>query len=715
MVQLKKAVAKLVEQAQAGFCRHLVVLAGDHAWAQAQAEQIQRWVAPERALWISECAPAGAESSTSRTLHRYLGTECDMLVYDARSGFNPNGFGQISGTLRGGGLLLLMTPELEQWPAFDDPEHKSLAVEPFGTERVGRRFIRRLINVIHSAPEVLLVTPDRVELTPSQTQSQHTQAHTNNTRSVAAPYATQEQAEAVSAVMKHLSRGRRPLVITADRGRGKSAALGIAAAQLINKGVEQIWVTAPALESVAEVFRHAAAHLPNAVVEKGALWHGLSTLSYITPDELVRSDGAGVTLLVDEAAAIPVPVLTRLLDRFSRIVFASTVHGYEGTGRGFAVRFRKELERRTPNWRAVELKQPVRWAEGDPLEQFVFDALMLNAETISEAQAQALEADQPVIEHVDRDQLLQDDVLLNELFGLLVLAHYRTTPGDLRILLDSPNLNLWVARSRSHVVGAALVAEEGPLEPELAQAVWEGKRRPKGHLLPQTLIGQEGYIEAAPLRCGRIMRIAVHPFLQRNGIARRLLQAISEFGNEQGWDYLGSSFGATEDLLLFWQNSGFGAIRLGESRDPVSGTHAAIVCRSLSYNGRLMFNHLRDRFTQQLPLLLAYNLRDLEVEVLPMLLQGMRFDTELSSHDRRDLEAFVNHNRSYESCIVPIRKLVIRSLKNSAVWHTLSPEELSLLVSKALQQRSWEEIDPHAGRRALMRRMRTLVGECLRL
>lgn len=712
MAQLKNAVTKLIKQARTHYSRHLVVLAGDHAWTLEQAGLIQQWVAPERPLWIAETAPEGAEKSTPRMLHRYLGTECDMLVFDARCGFNPNGFGQISGTLRGGGLLLLLTPDLEQWPAFDDPEHKSLAVEPYGTERVGRRFVQRLIGVIRNAPDTLLVTPDGIEHMPSRKAPPPATQHPSET---VAPYATPEQAQAVAAVIKHLSRGRRPLVITADRGRGKSAALGIAAAQLIAKGVEQIWVTAPALESVSEVFRHAAAHLPNAVVEKGALWHGLSTLSYITPDELVRSDGAGVTLLVDEAAAIPVPVLTRLLDRFSRIVFASTVHGYEGTGKGFAVRFRKELERRTPNWRAIELKQPVRWTEGDPLEQFVFDALMLDAEPISEAGAQALEAEPLQIERVDRDRLLEDNVLLSELFGLLVLAHYRTTPGDLRILLDSPNLNLWVARCRSHVVGAALVAEEGALEPDLAQAVWAGKRRPKGHLLPQTLIGQEGYIEAAPLRCGRIMRIAVHPFLQRKGIARQLLQAISDFGNEQGWDYLGSSFGATEDLLLFWQNSGFGAIRLGESRDPVSGTHAAIVCRSLSYQGRLMFNHLRDRFTQQLPLLLGYNLRDLEVEVLPMLLQGMRFDTELSSHDRRDLEAFVNHNRSYESCIVPIRKLVIRSLKNSAVWHALSPEELSLLVSKALQQRSWEEIDPHAGRRALMRRMRTLVGDCLRL
>ena len=709
------AIEQLIAVARQNKHRQLIVLAGDETWALEEAACIQDVACEASALalsqivWVSHWAPEDTAKASVRDLHGYLGTETGLVIYNAYDGFNPNAFGQISGTLRGGGLFVLICPEIPSWPAYGDPEHKALMVEPYQVEQVGRRFVTRLSGLLSQQDNVCLVTEDQ----PLNTAG--FAVIPDVTQKIAAPYASECQQQAVELILKTLSRGRRPVVVTADRGRGKSAALGISAAHLVQSGTQQVWVTAPALDSAHEVFAHAKASLPDAVAEKGCVRTADAEIRFVAPDDACRLDGTGAVLLVDEAAAIPAPVLARLLDRFPRVVFSSTIHGYEGTGQGFAVRFRRELDRRTPNWRQAHLTQPIRWSANDPLEAFVFKSLLLDAAAVPDDVAEQLEEQTVSVQLLDRDSLVADEALLAQLFGLLVLAHYRTTPGDLRILLDSPNVKVWVAQIGDHVVGATLIAEEGPIPMPLAQVIWEGKRRPKGHLLPQTLVGQEGYLEAAPLRCGRIMRTAVHPMLQRRGIARQMLREVSEYGQAHQWDYLGSSFGATEDLLLFWQNNGFGAIRLGENRDPVSGTHAALVCRPLSDPGRLMYNHLRDRFTQQLPLLLGYNLRDLEVEVLPMLLQGMRFDTELSSHDSRDLEAFVLHNRSYESCIVPIRKLVIRSLKNTSVWHALTPDELSLLVSKALQQRSWEEIDAEAGRRVLLRRMRALIGECLRL
>ncbi|MFP3345534.1 tRNA(Met) cytidine acetyltransferase, partial [Halomonas sp. SIMBA_159] len=80
---------------------------------------------------------------------------------------------------------------------------------------------------------------------------------------------------------------------------------------------------------------------------------------------------------VDEAAAIPAPMLQKMLSSYSRVVFASTIHGYEGTGRGFAIKFTSVLDAMTPQWRACSMTSPIRWAAGDPLERWLFETLLL--------------------------------------------------------------------------------------------------------------------------------------------------------------------------------------------------------------------------------------------------------------------------------------------------------------------------------------------------
>ena len=86
----------------------------------------------------------------------------------------------------------------------------------------------------------------------------------------------------------------------------------------------------------------------------------------MVPSELVDELPNASCVLVDEAAALPIPLLRRLLARYSRIVFATTVHGYEGTGRGFAIRFRAHLDDRAPDWRQLKMTTPIRWAPGSP-------------------------------------------------------------------------------------------------------------------------------------------------------------------------------------------------------------------------------------------------------------------------------------------------------------------------------------------------------------
>ena len=75
-----------------------------------------------------------------------------------------------------------------------------------------------------------------------------------------------------------------------------------------------------------------------------------------------------------------VAVLRALLERSNRTVFANTEQGYEGSGRGFRLRFEAMLAGTMPQFRRARLEQPVRWAPADPLEALVNRALVLDAD-----------------------------------------------------------------------------------------------------------------------------------------------------------------------------------------------------------------------------------------------------------------------------------------------------------------------------------------------
>ena len=208
------------------------------------------------------------------------------------------------------------------------------------------------------------------------------------------------------------------------------------------------------------------------------------------------------------------------------LLFASTVHGYEGAGRGFAIRFQKILNDITPQWRAMRMEHPVRWALGDPLELMTFRMLLLDAAPADISAFDSLAAEDCEIQRLNRKQLAKDEPLLRQIFGLLVLAHYRTSPQDLRILLDGPNVSVVVMRYQGQVIATALVAAEGDIEAELAEAIWRGGRRVRGHLLPQTLAHHAGFPDAASLKGERVVRIAVHPDLQGRGFGSRLVKYL---------------------------------------------------------------------------------------------------------------------------------------------------------------------------------------------
>ena len=193
-------------------------------------------------------------------------------------------------------------------------------------------------------------------------------------------------------------------------------------------------------------------------------------------------------VFVDEAAIFPVHLLSQLLGKTSRIVFSTTTSGYEGTGQGFRLRFDPILREMYPERRCIRLDTPVRWQPNDPVEAWINRALCL--EPTSD---RFIENNDPiVVSMLDRDELVNDPRQLEIVFSLLVRAHHRTAPSDLQRLLDSPNIRLWTARAGGHLVGVCMVAQEGQLDDAVIQTLFEGKRRPRGHLLSETLVAHAG-------------------------------------------------------------------------------------------------------------------------------------------------------------------------------------------------------------------------------
>lgn len=624
--------------------RGLLWIAAPQALAVSRAISLWQSLGWAEPLWLgapqASLEAAGIDPLPAAKARTRLGGEHDLAVIDAvsaQAGFDPEAFGAVSGTLRAGGLLVLLTPP--DWGARPDGDYARLAEHPYQAERLSSRYLARLARLLSASQEIAIWPPDgSLHIAEPLAQAMETAIATEKgtdastgDASEAAPEdadcATADQARAVERLMR-LKR-RRPLVLTADRGRGKSAALGIACARLLAGGETQVLITAPRPAAVEALFERLAVLCPSGrrqanvfALEAAHEAADSPCVRFIAPDALVElalageQGGAGALLLVDEAAAIPAPLLSRMLAAFPRIAFATTVHGYEGSGRGFALRFREHLDRQTPGWQGLHLATPIRWAADDPLERLTDRLLMLNAEPDeaddkAEPDASSRATGESSIIECSRDALAADESRLRALFGLLVQAHYRTQPSDLRRLLDGPGGRV-VCLGEPHTRAVALTVDEGGFAPDLAEQVARGERRPRGHLLAQSLAAHAGSRGALTSRVRRVMRIAVDPRARRLGHGRALLAAELAKASEEDIDLFGASFGAEAGLMAFWQQSGFRAVRLGLTREASSGEHALMVARATSARGDELLSGLAASFQALLPSLLAFELKDFD-------------------------------------------------------------------------------------------------------
>ncbi|QED69269.1 tRNA(Met) cytidine acetyltransferase [Escherichia coli] len=542
-------------------------------------------------LWISPQPDAENHCSPS-ALQTLLGREFRHAVFDARHGFDAAAFAALSGTLKAGSWLVLLLPVWEEWE--NQPDTDSLrwsdCPDPIATPHFVQHFKR-----------VLTADNDAILWRQNQPFSlAHFTPRTDWHPATGAPQPEQQQL-----LQQLLTMPPGVAAVTAARGRGKSALAG----QLISRIAGSAIVTAPA-KAATDVLAQFAG-------EK---------FRFIAPDALLASDEQADWLVVDEAAAIPAPLLHQLVSRFPRTLLTTTVQGYEGTGRGFLLKFCA----RFPHLHRFELQQPIRWAQGCPLEKMVSEALVFDDENFTHTPQGNI-----VISAFEQTLWRSDPETPLKVYQLLSGAHYRTSPLDLRRMMDAPGQHFLQAAGENEIAGALWLVDEGGLSQELSQAVWAGFRRPRGNLVAQSLAAHGSNPLAATLRGRRVSRIAVHPARQREGTGRQLIAGALQYTHDL--DYLSVSFGYTGELWRFWQRCGFVLVRMGNHREASSGCYTAMALLPMSDAGKQLAEREHYRLRRDAQALAQWNGETLPVDPLN--------DAILSDDDWLELAGFAFAHR----------------------------------------------------------------------
>ena len=533
-----------------------------------------------------------------------LGKEFEHILFDGRNGIHLEALAIAAGTLKIGGTLCLVLSDWENLS--QQPDQDSLRWNGNQSAIATPNFIYHFKQCIERYHFPILRDKSAVEFPAFFYSNEH---HKNAT------LAQQQIIETILQTEQDI------YFLTAKRGRGKSSLLGM----LANQIQAPVYLTAPNKSAVHSVIEFSEREI-----------------EFIAPDELtIRLQyepdfSQSAWLLVDEAAMIPLPLLQEYSQYFQHIVFSTTIHSYEGTGRGFKLKFKRKIHR---TFQHFELKQPLRWQENDPLEHFIDALLLLNAE--DDFQQFPF---QPHLPYQIRE--VQKPHHIADFYGLMTLAHYRTSPLDLRRLLDGENQRFYFAEYQQNLLGAIWALEEGNMaDDELIIQIQQGKRRPKGNLVPQALCFHENLFHACKLRSLRISRIAVQPNWQKQGIGQNLMK----FMENSEVDFLSVSFGYTDELEKFWQKCGFVLVHLGEHQEASSGCYSAIALKGLSKEGLALVDTAYKQFQRNIPL---------SFHPFAINFEQNQLDWQLDEFDWMSLKNFANFHRTLFSSVPAMRRLL---------------------------------------------------------
>ena len=667
-MNLPKQLFQWIEQRHSKIChRQLLVITGQEEWTKKAATTLFGNDNIQSILWVGD-NQTKYQNISIKDYRGKLGHEYDWVVLNCFSGFRANAAMALSGTIKANGLMVILCPELLEWPNYADPEQINRISFGFQHKNVNSPFIQHLISSFSEDSTVAMLSADKFSGKAFLVDD-----YSENERYC-------EQDAAVTSICK-VAQGRRnrPLVLTADRGRGKSSTLGIAAAKLMQTSLKTICLTAPHIHNVEQVFVHNKRLLPNALVSKNSVVYQSSSLTFKPIDVLLEDESTADLLLIDEASAIPVHILNKLAKKYPRVVFSSTVHGYEGSGRGFEMRFIKQLSQLKPSFKRIHLSQPIRWHKHDTLEQFWFNTLFHN---VQQSNNDVESLNQPIsCRQVSKEELLNNKKLLAGLFRLLIDAHYQTSHDDLQRILDAPEIECFIITRGTILLGVAQIIEEGgDYFNKIADNIADCTRRVKGHLVAQNITSSFNTAPFVLARQWRISRIAIDPEHQNKGHGKQLLDYVEQQARLQEIEFLTASFGCNTNILSFWYRNKFLLAKLSAKPEVSSGEHSSICIKPLTSKAMELSDYIHKEFYQELLYQMDKNFRHMPEDIL---MQILVFEPIANKYANEEIiKQFAIGKRAYSSCKRLIKEYLI---VNSAYFSILATQEKRLLVAALLQ------------------------------
>ncbi|KIW21275.1 hypothetical protein PV08_01855 [Exophiala spinifera] len=551
---------------------------------------------------------------------KILGNTYGMCILQDFEAITPNLLARTIETVEGGGLVLLLLKgmkSLKQLYTMSMDVHSRYRTEAHDdvVARFNERFILSLGScesclVIDDEMNVLPISggknvqalPPPVSAEDSMLPNKRELKEIKDSLADSKPVGplislakTVDQAKALLTFVDAISEKtlRSTVALTAARGRGKSAALGVAVAAAIAHGYSNIFITSPSPENLKTLFEFvikgfdALEYMDHvdytilqstnpdynkAIVRINVHRQHRQTIQYIQPQD-AHVLGQAELVVIDEAAAIPLPLVRKLMGPYL-VFMASTINGYEGTGRSLSLKLVQQLREQSRgvvsngddlevadkstgktakdgskvygggrSLREITLSEPIRYAPGDAVEKWLNRLLCLDA-TLPKSKMNTQGTPHPStceLVHVNRDTLFSfhpvSEKFLQQMMALYVASHYKNSPNDLQLMSDAPAHQLFVlippiaedANRLPEPLCVIQVALEGRISKNAVLNSLSRGQRAGGDLIPWLVSQQFQDSEFAGLSGSRVVRIATNPEYLNMGYGSRALQLLTDF------------------------------------------------------------------------------------------------------------------------------------------------------------------------------------------